>query len=173
MASSKPDNTCTICLSTIDRHNQIINPCCKNSFCTTCIYTNISLGNTTCPLCRHEHIQYRSLDTTMDTLFQDGEDMEEEVVDDININEYVIGLENRVYELLCDKNDLKRSIEDIIKIYQTLSTQHTFYKCLLLCHELISSNYKDSLLIDIDMDWFTTTRPDIDIEDYFDPESID
>jgi len=140
---------CAICLSTITEHNRIINPCCKNSFCTTCIYTNISKGNTSCPLCRFEHINYRTTSGQLNEGINDSDDSDDSD-DSINVNDYIIGLENKIHGLT-------------IK-YNAANDQKLYYKCILLCNELL---YPDE-------DGNYSNEEDGDNEDdVFDVNSID
>mgnify|MGYP001135966835 CR=1 FL=1 len=47
-----PDNTCPICLDTIEETNFCVTDC-KHSFCLTCLHTSL-LNKESCPLCRND-----------------------------------------------------------------------------------------------------------------------
>jgi len=148
--------TCSICLETIETDNKISNPCCKNVFCTTCIYKNISKGHTRCPLCRYDHIT--------DRLVPQGQ----------TVHRYIQTLQYNIYDLEFANNDLESTNDDLQSVNEDLQSannklklavlrvvrkykqmKHTykkniyktlFYKTLLLAHELLPSDdeYVDS-----------------------------
>lgn len=145
---------CSICLQTIIANDKITNPCCKNSFCTSCIYKNISLGNTTCPLCRHNHIKYKS--TPRSVVYEVETDLE---TDDEYVNEHIIGLENSVRqsnirnERIRDINFRLINQNNFIKEkYSLLLNQYMYYKTLLIYTNFLPSYDEDDINYDIFLD---------------------
>ena len=118
--------TCSICLENIENNNKMINPCCKQYFCSTCIYDNISSGNTNCPLCRHDSVIYNNL-------YHDNCK---------EVDTYVNFLENKLESLSNDIKYLKKKNKKIKKINNKILNKHLYYQSLLLVNEIIDLDDK-------------------------------
>ena len=114
--------SCSICLGDITHENKMVNPCCKQEFCSTCIYENISKGNTNCPLCRYENVIYDK---------NNHNNCEE-------IDDYIDFLENKIELIEYENKHLKKKNNNML---------HTniFYKSLLLINEIISLDDMDDM----------------------------